>query len=186
MTAPSSTESTPHQPKQKRPHPTPKPFTTRRKALFTPTNQDDDPACAVCKDTNNGHVMLMCDRSGCGNGYHTYCIGLDHRHIPAGDWFCAACTTRRPLPPPHTHTHTAHSTHAPHVMTDPNPEPPQRHRTIRPPSPPAHRPHTAPRTPQHSTKLALLHRHRPRPTQPTDHPNAYAKPPTAHHRLPRH
>ena len=43
---------------------------------------EDNIACEVCDDTENGLQMLLCD--GCNKGYHTYCVGL--HDVPPGKW----------------------------------------------------------------------------------------------------
>ena len=48
--------------------------------------------CMVCKNTNNTHLMLVCDNCNY-NVCHTYCTNLDR--IPDGDWICQECIVRK-------------------------------------------------------------------------------------------
>lgn len=50
-------------------------------------SQYDLTECRICGRTTDEQVMLLCD--GCEDGYHTYCLHLEH--IPEGDWFCPKC-----------------------------------------------------------------------------------------------
>lgn len=57
---------------------------------------DDDlvlKPCPICGDDDNEDHLLSCD--GCGEDYHTYCIGLEE--IPMGRWFCESCATQRAI-----------------------------------------------------------------------------------------
>jgi hypothetical protein len=47
---------------------------------------EDSEWCIVC---NDGGDLIMCDR--CVRWYHTKCIGLTKKEIPAGEWFCNDC-----------------------------------------------------------------------------------------------
>lgn len=53
----------------------------------------DDTECCQCHSADDEESMLICD--GCENGYHMGCLSPPLRSVPAGDWFCRSCTSRR-------------------------------------------------------------------------------------------
>jgi hypothetical protein len=54
----------------------------------------EDEACEVCNSTQDDEHMLLCgddDGTGCGKGYHIYCLTPRLKKIPEGDWLCLEC-----------------------------------------------------------------------------------------------
>ncbi|KDQ08859.1 hypothetical protein BOTBODRAFT_148481 [Botryobasidium botryosum FD-172 SS1] len=45
--------------------------------------------CEICKISNRGPEMLLCD--GCDCGFHMFCLDPPLTAIPRGQWFCDTC-----------------------------------------------------------------------------------------------
>ena len=83
-------------------------YTFTSEGDYTSTSQSSGPPispdlpCNMCGDPGNWELMLLC--STCGEGFHTYCVGLDD--VPKGAWDCRGCTKAgkrpavTPTPPP--------------------------------------------------------------------------------------
>lgn len=55
---------------------------------------DDGTVCAMCGDSGNADVLVLCD--GCsGCGVHTYCMVPPLSAVPKGDWFCERCSSSK-------------------------------------------------------------------------------------------
>jgi hypothetical protein len=74
---------------------------------------DQRSICLVCKGTDSGDLLLLCDR--CDNATHTFCCDPPLDEPPAGEWLCCVCkptrTRTRPsrrtvmnVSPPRTHS----------------------------------------------------------------------------------
>jgi hypothetical protein len=50
----------------------------------------NDTECKVCGSEDNPEKLLCCE--SCPAVYHLYCLDPPLSRIPAGDWFCPACT----------------------------------------------------------------------------------------------
>lgn len=51
---------------------------------------DDTTFCELCHQSDREDIMLLCD--GCDSGYHMDCLTPPLEEVPAGDWFCSACS----------------------------------------------------------------------------------------------
>ena len=51
------------------------------------SNEYDNVPCVVCKRTDNGKEMLICDC--CEKGYHMHCVNV--KEIPENEWYCKEC-----------------------------------------------------------------------------------------------
>eukprot|EP00166_Cyanidium_caldarium_P006023 ctg_777.g360 len=63
------------------------PFSRAKAEGRTPTKYET--YCRQCRGTDNGHLMLLCDR--CDDCFHTYCCRPPLDAVPEGDWFCQRC-----------------------------------------------------------------------------------------------
>jgi hypothetical protein len=53
---------------------------------------DEDTACEICKSTEDGVNMLLCDN--CDAGYHLKCAIPPLAEIPPTNWYCHTCLRR--------------------------------------------------------------------------------------------
>ena len=63
------------------------PFSRAKAEGRTPTKYET--YCRQCRGTDDGNLMLLCDR--CDDCFHTYCCRPPLDAVPEGDWFCQRC-----------------------------------------------------------------------------------------------
>ncbi len=47
--------------------------------------------CTVCQQVIDNNLTLLCDKEGCKNEVHTYCLETELFIVPEGNWFCPSC-----------------------------------------------------------------------------------------------
>lgn len=62
-------------------------------ASHSPTSTEEaiPTICAICGTGEHEELVLVCDRAGCSNEIHMYCMRPVLTEVPEGDWFCPAC-----------------------------------------------------------------------------------------------
>ncbi|XP_024527911.1 BRCT domain-containing protein At4g02110 [Selaginella moellendorffii] len=55
--------------------------------------EEMDRACNVCGRKDSEEVMLFCDGDDCEVATHTFCLEPPLDKVPAGDWYCARCSS---------------------------------------------------------------------------------------------
>ena len=61
-------------------------------AADAPPGLEDDAACQACRRRDQAESMVLCDGGGCDSGCHLHCMAPPRAAVPAGDWFCSACS----------------------------------------------------------------------------------------------
>ena len=46
-----------------------------------------------CGSPDDAEVLLLCDGWGCNAAIHTFCLTPPLARVPAGEWYCASCTS---------------------------------------------------------------------------------------------
>jgi hypothetical protein len=51
---------------------------------------DDETIYCTCRKTDDGSMMVQCQR--CSEWYHLHCLSIAEDELPDGDWICNSCS----------------------------------------------------------------------------------------------